>query len=148
MLFWCCFRHLSSIWVRTKPYLRWIEPLRMTGSDRKWRQSVSRSMLCACATGSYVISALVWPFDRKWQSRNRKRHCPEVVLTGSRFCACPIFSHVFFLVVVTWLPDVTNGHLTSFGVPLDVRLRNTRSDRRPRDPFGGVLGVFSTTSES
>ena len=43
--------------------------------------------------------------------------------------------------------------LDSFGVPLGVRirslkLRNIRSDRRSRDPFGSVIGVFSTTSLS
>ena len=41
----------------------------------------------------------------------------------------PGFSRVFFLVVVvvTWLPDVTEGHVT---------------------PVGSVHGVFSTTSAS
>ena len=43
-------------------------------------------------------------FDRKWQSRDRK-------------WSCPAFSRAFFLVVVPWLPDVTEGHLTPFGVP-------------------------------
>jgi hypothetical protein len=76
--------------------------------DRKWRQSrdrksrqsgaLSGSMFCACATGSCAISALVGPFDRKWrQSRDRKRPCPEVALTGSRFCARPTFSALFSL---------------------------------------------------
>jgi hypothetical protein len=99
----------------------------MTGSDVS---HVSGSMFCAYATGSCAcatgkgayatgscaISALVWPFDRKWrQSRDRKRPCPEGGLTGSRFCACPAFFPAFFLVVVTWLPDVTDGHLTPSG---------------------------------
>jgi hypothetical protein len=97
---------------------------------------------------------LVGVFSTTAASRNRKRPCPEGPRTGSMFCACPVFSPVFFfLVVVTWLPDVTKGHLTLFGVPLDVRmrnrkLRNTNSDRRSRDSFGSVLGVFSTTSAS
>jgi len=37
----------------------------MTGSDsrdRKWHQSLSGSMFCACATGSCDISALMGPF--------------------------------------------------------------------------------------
>jgi hypothetical protein len=48
-----------------------------------------------------------WPEVTK--SRDRKRLCPEVVLTRSRFCACPAFSPRFFLsssTVVTWLPKV------------------------------------------
>ena len=44
----------------------------VTGSD------VSGNMFCACATGSGAIYALVGSFDRK----------------------CPVFSRVFFLVVV------------------------------------------------
>ena len=38
--------------------------------DRKWCQSrdMSGNMFCACATGSWAISVLVGPFDRKWQS--------------------------------------------------------------------------------
>ena len=76
---------------------------------------------------------------------------PEEALSGSRFCACPAFPRVFFLVVVSWVPDMTNGHLTPLGVPLGVRnrkLRNIHSDWRSRDPFGSVHGVFSTTSGS
>ena len=48
-----------------------------------------------------------WPEVTK--SHDRKRLCPEVVLTRSRFCACPAFSPRFFLsssTVVTWLPKV------------------------------------------
>jgi hypothetical protein len=116
---------VSSIWVRTKSYLRgcyrksrdrkWPKWRDVTGSDVSHMTGrdvshVSGSMLYACATGSCAISALMWPFDRKWrQSRDRKRPCPEGDLTGSTFCACPAFSPAFFLVVVTWLPDVTEG---------------------------------------
>jgi hypothetical protein len=50
----------------------------------------------SCATGRCAISALVGPFDRK-------RPCPEVGSAHAR---------LFPLVVVTWLPDVTKGHLT------------------------------------
>jgi len=119
--------HFSSIWGQLKSYLRWIGPLRMTGSGVTGSDvshmtgsdvSLSGSVLCACATASCAISALVGPFDRK-------RPCPEVALTGSRFCA-------FFLSNSNM---ATEGHLTPFGVPLGVRmrnrkLRNIRSDRR------------------
>jgi hypothetical protein len=122
------------------------------GCNRKWRDRKSRQsgalsgyMFCACATESCAISALVWPVDRKWcQSRDRKRTCPEVALTGRRFCVCPAFSRAFFLVVAPWLPDVTEGHLTPFGVPLGVRNRklcNTRSSSKQCR-----LRVFSMTS--
>jgi hypothetical protein len=50
------------------------------------------------------------------------QHCLPLlrVLTGSRLCARPAFSRAFFLVVVPWLPDVPEGHLTPFGVLLGV----------------------------
>jgi hypothetical protein len=108
---------------------------------------------------------------RKYQVRNAQGNAPgnaeqvlfqfarqngidvfqEVALTGSRFCACPVFSRVFFLVVVTWLLDVTK--FDPFRVPLGVRMRNwklcnTSSDFWSRDHFGSVLGVFSMTSAS
>ena len=51
------------------------------------------------------------------KSCDRKRPCPEVALTGSRFCVCPAFSRAYFLVVLPWLPDVTEGHLTLSGFP-------------------------------
>ena len=96
----------------------------------------------------------VAPYPPQWghlpevtKSHDRKWPCPEAALIGSRFCACPAFSRVFFLVVVPWLPDVTEGHLTPFGVHLGVRMRNqklcnTRSSKQC------WLGVFSTTSAS
>ena len=121
-------------------YLRWIGPLRMTGSDvtgsdvsHVTGSDVSHcpgSMFCACATGSCAISTLVGPF---WTEVTPVTW-PEVVLTGSRFCACP----TFFLVVVTWLPDVTEGHLIPLGflcVCAHAQLPNIRSDRRSRDPL-------------
>ena len=64
-------------------------------------------MFCACSTGSCAISSLVGPFDRK--SRDRR-----YVLR------MPGFPPLFFLsssTVVTWLPDVTEGHLTPSGFP-------------------------------
>ena len=82
--------------------------------DRKWRQSRDRND----TVRKYVLrmrnrklcnirpNGAFWPEVTK--SRDRKRTCPEVTLTGSRFCACPAFSPcVFFLVVVPWLPKVT-----------------------------------------
>jgi hypothetical protein len=106
-------------------------------------------MFCACATGSCAISALVGPFwPEVTKSRDRKGPWPEVGSAHARIFPC-----VFFLVVVTWLPDVIQGHLTSFGALLGVRMRNRKlcnicNDRRSRDPFGSVHGVFSTTSVS
>ena len=66
-------------------------------------------------------------------------------MSGSMFCACPDFSRAFFLVVVTWLPDVIEGHLTLLRGSLGFRmrnrkLRNTCSDRMSRDPLEVSLG--------
>ena len=70
--------------------------------------TLSGSMFCA--TGSCAISTLVGPFWPEVTSVT----CPEVALTRSSFCACPVFSRVFFLlVVVAW-------------VPLGVRMRNRK----------------------
>jgi hypothetical protein len=162
---WMFTSTVSSIGVQLKSYLRgccegvlpevtWPEVTLVTW--RKWHKSraLSWSMFCACTTGSCAISALVRSFWPKWQSQwqshvtgrgsVRKGPCPEVVLTGSRFCACPAFPRVFFLEIVTWLPDVIQGHLTPFEALLGVRMRNRKmcnicNDRRPRDPFGSVL---------
>ena len=38
--------------------------------------------------------------------------------------------------------------LDPFGFPLDVRMRNRKLRNTRSDPFGSVLGVFSTTSAS
>ena len=92
-------------------------------------------------------SGAIWPEVTK--SRDRKWPCPEAALIGSRFCACPAFPRVFFLVVVPWLPDVTEGHLTPFGVPLGVRMRNRKlCNTRSSGSKQCWLGVFSTTSAS
>jgi hypothetical protein len=80
-------------------------------------------------------------------SRDRKRPCPEVALTGSRFCAWPAFSpRVFFLssTMATWC-DLRS--LDPFGVPLGVRMRNQKL-RNTRSSKQCWLGVFSTTSTS
>ena len=102
-----------------------IGPLRMTGSDVTG-SDVSHVRGNGPAR-KYVLPmrnrklSHIRPSGVFWQevtkSRDRKRSCPEVTLTGSMFCACPAFSRVFFLVVVTWLPDVTQGHLTPLGLP-------------------------------
>jgi hypothetical protein len=154
--------YMSSIWVQLKSHLRWCCAVvlpEVTWPEVRsvaWPKVIlSGSRFCAYATGNCAISALVGPFDRRWQShvtrrgparkcswrkyvlrmrnlklrhihpsvafwpevtmsRDRKKPYPEVYLTGSRFCACPGFSRAFFFVVVTWLPDVTEGHLTPF----------------------------------
>jgi hypothetical protein len=84
---------------------------RTIAHDRKWRDRKWRHM------HHIRPSMAFWPEVTKL--RDRKRPCPEAVLIGSRFCACPTFPRAFFLVVVTWLrmwPKVT---WPSFGVPLD-----------------------------
>jgi hypothetical protein len=86
-------------------------------------------------SGSHMTGHDVNHRDRKYvlRMRNRKLHnirpsvafwpevtsvtWPEEALSGSMFCAYPAFSRAFFLVVVTWLPDVTKGHLTPSGFP-------------------------------
>jgi hypothetical protein len=70
--------------------------------------TLSGNMFCAKATGSCAISALMGPYDRKWQSHVtgrgpvRKWSWPEVGSAHAR-----LFPRAFFLVVVTWLPKVT-----------------------------------------
>ena len=121
----------------------------LTGSDVSYvTGALSGRMFCACATGSCAISALIGHF---WSEVShvtgrgpvRKGPWPKVCSAHAR-----LFS-VFFLssTVVTWLPDVTEGHLTPSGFPwmCNRKLCNTR---RSRDPFGSVLGVFSRTSAS
>ena len=100
--------------------------------DRKWHQSRALSGGMFCASGSCTISALVWPFDRKWrQSRDRKicpvRKWPWPEVDSAH---AQLFRTFFFLlVVVTWLPDVTKGHLIPFGVPSGVRNRKLCNNR-------------------
>jgi hypothetical protein len=91
-------------------------------------------------------SGAFWPEVTK--SRDRKRPCPKwpwLEVGSAHARLFPAF--FFFLVVVTWLPDVTKGHLTPFGVPLDVHMRN-RKLRNTRSSTQCWLGVFSTTSAS
>ena len=126
-------KNVSSIWAQLSYYLR--------------RCCVEVTSV-TCPVKKYVLrmrSRMLSPFHRKWQShvtgRGPVRKWP---------CAWPVFPAFFSLsssTVLTWLPDVTEGHLTPFGVPLWVRMYN-RSDQRSRDPFGSVLGVFSTMSAS
>jgi hypothetical protein len=88
----------------------------VTGSDTSHvpcRKYVLR--MCIRKLHNIRLSVAFWPEVTK--SRDRKRPCPEALLTGSRFCACPVFPRVFFSVVVTWLPDVAKGHLTPSGFP-------------------------------
>ena len=75
--------------------------------DRKWHQSHDRKW--------HVRTYVLHMRNRKWAipalvgllTGSDKVTWPEVSLTGRRFCACPVFPRVFFLVVVTWLPKVT-----------------------------------------
>jgi hypothetical protein len=122
--------------------VRWYYRKWCQSHDRKWRQSrvLSGGMAYACATVSCAISALVGPFDRKWQSHVTGRGHVR------KYDMCmPGFSPRFVLTsstVVTWLPDVTEGHLIPSVFPWVCA--TPRSDRRSRDPFGSV--ILSTTS--
>ena len=96
-------------------------------------------------------SGVFWPEMSK--SHDRKWICPEPVLAGSMFCSCPVFSRVFFLRSSNMATECDRRSLDPLRGSLGVRmrnrkLRNTRSDRRSRDPFGSVLVVFSTTAAS
>jgi hypothetical protein len=81
----------------------------MTGSNhgRKYIMHMCNRKLC-----HILPSGAFWP--EVTESREWKRPCPEVSLTGSMLCACPDFSRVFFLVVEQ---DVTKGHLTPSEFP-------------------------------
>jgi hypothetical protein len=62
--------------------------------DRKVTGTMSGSMFYACATGSCAISVLVGIFTGSDVSHVTDRKRPA--LTGSMFCACPVFStHLF-----------------------------------------------------
>ena len=71
----------------------------VTGSDVNY---VFGSM-CICNRKLRNIrpSGAFWP--EVTQSRNRKRPCPEVCSAHA-----PIFPVFFFLVVITWIPDVSS----------------------------------------
>ena len=151
------FVYMSSIWVRTKSYLRrccemlpevtWPEVTSVMCPVRKYVLRMhNRKLRHIRPSGAFLTGSdnVTWP----------KGPCPELALTGSRFCACPVFLPSFFSLSSS---NMTTGcdlrSFEPFGVPLGVRmrnrkLRNTRSDRRLRDPFGSVLWVFSTTSAS
>ena len=110
----CKWRYMSSIWVRTKSYLwgnngeqpevTWRE---VTSPKVTWPEetmSGTRSMLCACATGSFAIP-LMGPFHRKWRQWSEVIVCACATGTfcittrgvvqvhgyrrGGRVCACP-----------------------------------------------------------
>ena len=104
----------SSIWARKKSHLRrWCEVLtEVTWPEVTWPEVTS--VTCPVRKLRNIRpSGAFWP--EVTTSRHRKRPCPQAALTGSRFCACPVFSRAFFLVVLTWLPDVTQGHLIPSG---------------------------------
>jgi hypothetical protein len=114
------------------------------------RSDVTGSMFSACATGSGAISTLMGLFDRKWrQSRDQKMPCPEAVLIGSRFCACPAFSpRAFFLSSSTMATGCDQGSLDPFGFPWVCTCATPVVTEGHVTHFGSVLGVFSTTSAS
>jgi len=125
--------------------------------DRKWprpEEALSGSMFCACATGSWAISAIVG--SRKWrqsrdQSRDRKRLCPEVITCATGSCAT--VSRVFStLVVVLWLPKVIRRVCATGGCATGSWLQEVRVPAIfPRFFLTLVVqkvGVFSTTSAS
>ena len=113
----------SSIWGRTKPYLRRIDEDRTIAHDRKrpyrkWRQSCSLSGSMLCATGSCAIFAIVRTFDRKWQSHVtgsgpvRKRSRSEVCSTHA-----PFSPPRFFLISSTMIKGCDQRSLDTFGSP-------------------------------
>jgi hypothetical protein len=96
----------------------------LTGSGKvTWpEEALTGTRVCACPVFPRVFFLVVtwlpavmeiWPF---WvplgvRMHNRKlcKQClldTRKALSGSRFCACPAFPRVFFLVVVTWLRKV------------------------------------------
>ena len=85
----------------------------VTGSDpvRKYNMRMRYRKSCHIRPSGAFWSEVT-------KSRDWKRPCPEVALTGSRFFACPAFSCAFLLVVVTGLPNVTQGHLIPSGFSL------------------------------
>jgi hypothetical protein len=108
----------SSIWARTKSYLRrsdeeqpevmWPEVTSVTWPELTLVTCpVQKCVLRMCnqKLRNIRLSVAFWPEVTK--SRDRKRPCPEALITGSRCCACPVSPPRFFLVVLTWLPDVT-----------------------------------------
>jgi hypothetical protein len=123
----------------------WLEVTSITCHVRKYVLRMRNRLRNIYPSGAF------WPEVTK--SPDRKRPCPEVVLTRSMFYACPAFSPRFFLSSSNMATGCDRRSLDPFGVPLGVcmrnrKLRNTRSDRRSRDPFGSVIEVFSTTSAS
>jgi hypothetical protein len=130
---------------------KWCDRKWRQSRDRKWRQSraLSGSRFCACATGSWAISALVGPFNRKWQSHVtgrgpvRKWPWPEEGSAHAR-----LFPRAFFLVVVTWLPKVTWSLRGSLWVYATGSCATPVMTEGHVTPLGSILGVFSTTSAS
>ena len=125
-----CEYDVSSIWAQLKPYLRrccevlpevtrsevtsvtWPELTPVTCRVRKYVLRMRNRKLHhirPSVTFWPKVTSITWPEDMP---------CPEVALIESRLCACAAFSRVFFLLaVVTWLPDVTKGHLNPSGFP-------------------------------
>jgi len=142
---WWCYRKSRDRKWRDRKW-PWPE-VTLTGSHVT-ESAPTGNMLCACATGSCAISALVGPFHRKWRHKSSRDplgfpwkggvracatgSCTISTLVGPflfRVRACATVSRVFSysssstVVQVPWIP-VTEGHLTPSGIPLGVRMRN------------------------
>ena len=146
----------SSIWARTKSYLRrsdeeqpevmWPEVTSVTWPELTLVTCpVQKCILRMCnqKLRNIRLSVAFWPEVTK--SRDRKRPCPEALLTGSRFCACPVSPPAFFLSSINMATGCDLRSLDPFGVPLGVRirsrkLRNTCSDQRSRDSLEESMG--------
>jgi hypothetical protein len=153
----------SSIWVRTKSHLRWCCAVvlpEVTWPEVTWREvtSVTWQEVMLVIVRKYAMrmrnrklrhirpSRAFWPEVTK--SRDRKKPCPEVALTGSRFSACPAFSCVFFFSSSNM---ATEGHLTPSGFPWVYSSGSCATPVVAKGhvtPFGSVHMVFSTTSAS
>ena len=131
------------------------EQWRATGSDVSHETGSDVSHVPCPEVGSahvqpevapYPPSRAFWPEVTK--SRDWKRPCPEVAMTGRRFSACPAFFRAFFLVVVTWLPKVTWSLRGSLLVYATGSCATPVMTEGHVTPLGSIIGVFSTTSAS
>ena len=79
-------------------------------------QTLFEEVVQGGATGNHMITR--GP-DRKW---------PEICSVHGRKCIPSFFSYNSSntVVQVPWLPEVAEGHVTPFGVPLSVRMRNRK----------------------
>ena len=140
----------SSIWARTKSYLRrsdeeqpeimWPEVTSVTWPELTLVKCPVQDYalrMCNQKLRNIRLSVALWPeVTVTW---------PKALLTGSRFCACPISPPGFFLSSINMATECDQRSLAPFGVPLGVRIRNrklcnTCSDRRSRDSLEESMG--------